>query len=93
MNLSTEQKQITAMEGRLRVAGGVEGVGWMGSLDWWMQIATFGMGGQWGPAVQHRELCDWVTAVQHKLKKHCYLNYKKIKEIMINKTSPLYLSM
>lgn len=59
------------------------------------RVLTVAFGGvdQWGPAVQHRELCDWVTAVQHKLKKHCYLNYKKIKEIMINKTSPLYLSM
>lgn len=24
---------------------------------WGMQTAIFGMGGQWGPTVQHREVC------------------------------------
>ena len=30
--------------------------GW-GVWLWWMQTATFGMDGQFGPTVQHRELC------------------------------------
>ena len=30
--------------------------GW-GVLGWQMQTVTFGMDGQWGPTVQHRELC------------------------------------
>ena len=29
-------------------------------IEWWMQTFTFGMDGQWGCSLQHRELCDWV---------------------------------
>ena len=28
-----------------------------GVWDWWMQAVTFGMDEQWGPTIQHRELC------------------------------------
>ena len=38
--------------------GGREGVGWIGILGvFWMQTVIFGMDRQWGPTVQHRELC------------------------------------
>ena len=32
---------------------------WGGQAVWgfWMQPVIFGMDGQWGPTVQHRELC------------------------------------
>jgi len=46
MVLSTKQKEIVDMESRFVVAGEErEGVGWMGSLGWWMQTITFGMMG------------------------------------------------
>ena len=31
--------------------------GGQGVWGWWMQMVTFGMDEQWGPTVQHRELC------------------------------------
>ena len=35
-----------------------EGVGWMGLLGvWGVQTVTFGMGGQWVPTEQVREMC------------------------------------
>ena len=42
--------------------GSGEGVGWMGSLGLVDAKVTFGMDKQWGPTVQHRELCpiSWV---------------------------------
>ena len=34
-----------------------EGVGWMNILEFfWMQTVIFGMHGQWGPTVQHKEM-------------------------------------
>ena len=41
-----------------------EGMGWMGSF--WLVDAniTFGMDKQWGPIVQHRELCP-IFALEH----------------------------
>ena len=58
MILSTKQKQIMDMESRLVVAGG-ERREWdgQGVWGWQMQTLTFGMDKQWGPTVQHRELC------------------------------------
>ena len=56
MNLSTEQRQIMAIERRFGVAGGGrEWDGW-GVWGWWMQTVTFGMDRQWGPIIQPGEL-------------------------------------
>ena len=45
------------MESRLVVArGSGEGMRWTGSLAL-VDSIIFGMNGQWGPTVQHRELC------------------------------------
>ena len=49
---STKQKQTVVMEGRSVVARAKDPI-W----SQWMQTVTFGMAGQWGPPVQHRELC------------------------------------
>ena len=63
MILSTEQKQITDKESRLVVPrrqgreNGMDGQ----FRGFGMQTIIFGMDGQWGPTVQHRELCDWIT--------------------------------
>ena len=45
-----------AKESRFVVPGGRE---WDGQAVWgfWMQTVVFGMDGQWGSTVQHRELC------------------------------------
>ena len=55
--LFTQKKQFTAKESKLVVPSG-EGVKWDGRAVWgfWMQTPVFGMYGQWGPTVQHREL-------------------------------------
>ena len=64
MNLSTQQKQILDMEGRLvfsRGGGGREGH-WQGIWGWWTQTISFRMD-DWGcPAVPHRgqHLVSWV---------------------------------
>ena len=61
MTLSTKQKQISDIENRLVVAGRKEeGVGWTRSLGLVNQTITFGMHGQWGSTVQHRELCQYL---------------------------------
>ena len=58
MNLSTKQKQITAKESRLVVPGGRrEENGMDRQFGVWGCKLLFGMDGQWGPIVQHRELC------------------------------------
>ena len=56
---STKQKQIKAKESRLVIARqGGEGTGMEGGVwGWWVQTVKFGMQGQWGPTVWHRELC------------------------------------
>ena len=55
---STKQKQIMGMKSRLVVfRGEEEGKSeWdrWGIWDWWMQTVAFGMDGQWGPTIQHR---------------------------------------
>ena len=51
MILPIKQKQIMAKESRLVVLRG------QAVLGFWIQTVIFGMGGQWGPTVQHRELC------------------------------------
>ena len=53
---STEQRQTMAMENRFMVVRGREWDGWR-VWGWRMQPATFGMDEQWGPTVQHREMC------------------------------------
>ena len=57
--LFIKQKYIAAKGSRLvvdRQGGGRERDG-RGVWGLGMQTVTFGMDGQWGPAVQHRELC------------------------------------
>ena len=46
---------------------------WMGIWGrWGIQTVVFGMGGQWDPTVQHREMCVIVSlCVQQNLMKHC----------------------
>ena len=58
MILPTKQKEITAKESRLVVAGRGRGDEWDGQGVWafCMRTVTFGMDGRWGPTVQHREL-------------------------------------
>jgi len=65
---STKQKQIIAKESRLVVPREEEGGRreWDGRAVWgfWMQTVICAIDGQWGLAVQHRELFvigDWVT--------------------------------
>ena len=50
--------KIMAKESRLTVPRG-EGKGeeWALGGFFWMQAVIFGMDGQWGPTVQHREMC------------------------------------
>ena len=58
------------MAKKSRLVGG----GWDGQGGWSFgrQTVTFGINGQWGPTVQHRELyVIGSLAVQQKLKKHC----------------------
>ena len=47
-----------AKESRLSFPG-EEGREWDGQalLGFWMQTVKLGMDGQWGPTLQHRELC------------------------------------
>ena len=59
MILSTQQKQTTAKESRLVVAG-VWGGGSGGDRQFRVfgcKLLLFGVGGQGGPTVQHGELC------------------------------------
>ena len=55
--LSTKQKQVRPRRADLWFPGAGAGSGMYGELSFWMQIVTFGMDGQWGPTIQHRELC------------------------------------
>ena len=50
---------MMAKESRLGIPKGEgKGSGMNGHLGvFWMQTVIFGMDGQWGPAVQHRETC------------------------------------
>ena len=65
----------------VRGGGEREWDGW-GAWGWWMQTVMFGMDGQWGPTVQHRQLCVTgslccATEVEETLQ----INYTLIKKI------------
>ena len=53
IKLVTKQNQIVAKK------SGLVGGGWDGQGGWSFgrQTVTFGINGQWGPTVQHREMC------------------------------------
>ena len=59
MILSTKHKQITDMKSRLVVPRGkLRGSKMDGQFGgFWMQTFICRVDGQWGPTVQHRELC------------------------------------
>ena len=64
---STKQKEITAKKSRLVVARGEGGGrGMDGDFGVGECKLTFGIDGQWGLTVQHRELCNWVTLLHNR---------------------------
>ena len=56
---STKHKQTMDKESRLGIPDGRGGSGMVGHVGgfFWMQTVIFGMDGQGGPTVPHRELC------------------------------------
>ena len=56
MNLSAKQTQTHRHRGPTCACQGGGGEGWTGVWDQQMQTVAYGMDGQQGPAVQHREL-------------------------------------
>ena len=68
---STKQKQFVDMESRLIVVMG-ERVEWMGSLG--LVDANCNIWNGWAMgsySIAQGTVCNWVTAVQQKMKKHC----------------------
>ena len=52
--INKTRKSFLAKESRLGAPRGERG--WVG-IWWGFGIIAFGMDGQWGPTIQHRELC------------------------------------
>ena len=80
MNLSTEQKQTCRHGKQICGCQGGEGREWdeMGIWGQQMQTITFRIDGQWGPAVQHRELCpiSWDRGMGNDTRKRMYNTYE-----------------
>ena len=56
MNVFAKQKQTHRFENKFMVTKGEIGVDGMGVCQWQRHAFVHGMGGQPGPAVEHREL-------------------------------------